>query len=325
MKTTEINVDAPGQPLVRTEQSLTMRLLLGELSLYRRAFDAVVLRSEPGARPDIDALSRSNLQRTRHEVVFFPSVHPSVSIRTLRYAVSGLCYSSRPYPLYYVDLTPSFEQFVKKFSSSSRKNLRRDLTKFQELSGRKNCVREYRNPEDMDEFHRTARIISAVTFQERLLGVGLPDTPEFVEQLIRDARNDLVRGYVLFDKERPVAFAYCGGRGTHLIYRTIGYDPAYREHSPGRTLLYVILERLFAERRFDLLDFGPGEAFYKSFFSTHSLTCADVYCFRYSIPNVLFVVAHFGLSIVSRTLVGITKKFGVKEKLKKWARANLRR
>jgi hypothetical protein len=326
LRISEAHGNTTDDSLTRIEQKLTLRLLFGEVCLRPVSFQAVVLSGQPAGRPPIGDLARKTLRSGQYEVVFFPSVHIDERGGMLQLESYGIRYSPPGYPLYYVNLTPSFDEYLKKFSSSSRKNLRRDLTKFKELSGRgDDCIREYRRPEEMRDFHRHARSISQVTFQERLLGVGLPDTPEFIEQLIRDAEDDLVRSYILFDKERPVAFVYCAGRNRHLTYRTIGYDPEYRDYSPGRTLLYVILERLFAERRFDLLDFGPGEAFYKSFFATDSWMCVDVYVFRYTPSNMAFILSHVGLSATSRSLVRITTALGIKEKLKKWARQNLGR
>jgi CelD/BcsL family acetyltransferase involved in cellulose biosynthesis len=46
----------------------------------------------------------------------------------------------------------------------------------------------------------------------------------------------------------------------------LGHDPAFGQFSPGTVLLFLILERLFAERRFRVFDFGGMAAEYKVFF-----------------------------------------------------------
>jgi CelD/BcsL family acetyltransferase involved in cellulose biosynthesis len=172
----------------------------------------------------------------------------------------------------------------------------------------------------MEEFQASARTISALTYQERMLSAGLPDTPEFRAAMVKAAAQDLVRNFVLFHRERPVAFAYCSGKGRELTYRIIGYDPEYRDQSPGRVLLYLLLERLFAERRFDAIDFGPGEALYKSMFATGHVACSDVYYFRPTLRNAAFVSLQTGMAATSRGMVLLTSQLGIKDKLKKWFR-----
>jgi CelD/BcsL family acetyltransferase involved in cellulose biosynthesis len=181
-------------------------------------------------------------------------------------------------------------------------------------------VREYRRPEEMGDFQRTARVITELTYQERLLRVGLPATAEFLRKLVREAEEDNVRSYVLFHADRPIAFAYCSSRGRNLTYQVIGYDPDYRNFSPGRVLLYLMLEALFREGRYDKFDFGAGEAFYKSFFATDSVQCMDVYYFRPTARNWFTLQARTALVALSRALVRISESLHIKDTLKKWLR-----
>jgi CelD/BcsL family acetyltransferase involved in cellulose biosynthesis len=314
-----------GSAYLRSEKPVTFPLQLGEFVLSRKSFNAVVLYFELGEHPELAALAAANLRDGLYDLVAFRNVDATLRTGLLRWSSGHLWYAPVAYPLYCVDLKGSFEDYLCKFSQKSRKNLRRDREKLKRLSGNDEYFREYRRPEEMEEFCCAARSISAKTYQERLLGVGLPDSPEFVKEMIRRAEHDLVRGYILYDKDHPVAFAYCSGRGKQLTYNTIGYDPAYTDHSPGRVLLYCLLDRLFAEKRFDLFDFGMGDGFYKSFFSTHSFNCVTIFCFRLSARNLTFVISHAGLVALSRTVVRLTQALGIKDKIKKWARANVGR
>jgi hypothetical protein len=314
-----------GGAYLRSEQVVTLRLQLGEFVFSRISFNAVVLHFELGERPDIDALAKANLGYGLYDLVFFPSVDTTLRTGVLRWSSGRLWYAPGIFPLYCVDLTGSFDQYRHHFSKRVRSHLRQDLEKFKQLSGGAEYFREYRRPEEMRDFYCAAKSISVKTYQERLLGGGLPDSPEFIDNLIRRAENDLIRGYILYDKDHPIAFAYCSGRGTRITYHMTGYDPAYADFSPGRVLLYCLLERLYAERSFELFDFDIGEALYKSIFSTHSFICTNIYCFRLSARNIAFVLTNAGLGVVSRTLVRLTRALGIKDKIKKWARANLRR
>ena len=311
-----------GGAYLRSEQPITFSLKLGEFVLFRKSFNAVSLYFELGEQPGLDALAAANLRYGSYDFVRFPNIDATLRTGLMRRSTGGLWYAPEVYPLYCVDLTWSFDQYRRHFSKKMRGILKRDRERFQQLSGGAEYFREYRKPEEMQEFHCTARSISVKTYQERLLGVGLPDSPEFVDDLIRRAKDDLIRGYVLFDKGHPVAFGYCSGRGTRLTYHVTGYDPAYSEHSPGRVLLYCMLERLYDEKRFTLFDFDRGEALYKSIFSTHSFRCATIFCFRSSAKNLAYVIIHSGLTALSRTIVLLSQALNIKDRIKKWARAN---
>lgn len=309
----------------RSEKPVTFSLKLGEFVLFRKSFNAVSLYFELGERPDLDAPAAANLRYGSYDLVRFPNVDASLRTGLWWRSAGGLWYAPEVYPLYCVDLTLPLDQYQRHFSKKVRANLRREREQFRRIVGDAGYFREYRQPEEMEEFHHIARSISVKTYQERLLGDGLPDSPEFVADLIRRAKDDLVRGYILFDKELPVAFGYCSGRGSRLTYDLTGYDPEYARYSPGRVLLYCILERLYDEKCFALLDFDRGEALYKSIFSTHSFHCATIFCFKLSAKNLAFVISHAGLAALSRVFVRLTQALSIKDKIKKWARANVGR
>lgn len=313
-----------GGAYLRSEQAVTFRLQLGWVVFSRRSINAVVLCFELGERPDIDALATANLGHGSYDLVLFESADASLRNGLLRCSSGRLWYAPWVVPRYCVDLTGSFDQYRRHFSKSVRHHLKRDREKFQQLSGSAEYFREYRRPEEMRDFCRAARSISVKTYQERLHGAGIPDSPEFIDDLIQRAERDLIRGYILYDKDHPVAFAYCSGRGSKIIYQKTGFDPAYAGSSPGRVLLYCVLERLYTERRFELFDFEMGEFLYKSIFSTHSFSCSDIYCFRLSARNIAFVFAHAALTAVSLALARLTRALRIKDKIKKWARAKLR-
>jgi len=107
-------------------------------------------------------------------------------------------------------------------------------------------------------------------------------------------------------KNGPAAYALCMRQGDALIYSTIGYDPQYKDLSPGTVLLYLILQRLFAEQRFRIFDFvGGGDYGYKTMFSTGSLDYARVLWFPWSLKNFALV----GLHYLSRRLWDLVSAF----------------
>lgn len=273
----------------------------------------------------MDETAARAFRETNCELVLFPLVSAAHTAPGLRWTRAGIQKVTPPAPLYWVNLGLPFEEYLRKFSSSTRKHLKRDVARLREANDGETGIREYRDPASMAEFQATARLVSSRTYQERLLGAGFPDTPEFLAAMIDLAKQDSVRAYVLFHQERPIAFAYCSGQDRYLTYRIIGYDPEYRDYSPGRTLLYLILEKLFAEGRFDAFDFGPGEAVYKASFATDFIQCSDVYYFRPSMRNACFAVIQSAMASISRQLAAVTAKLGVKENLKRWMRRSFSR
>jgi len=58
-------------------------------------------------------------------------------------------------------------------------------------------------------------------------------------------------------------------------------------------LLVHIIERLFAERRFRLFDFGGMASDYKAFFATGSIAYVKVFWFPINLKHLMLVSAHY--------------------------------
>lgn len=211
-----------------------------------------------------------------------------------RIAVAGsnIRYVPRQYQRYYIDLRSSFADYLKKFSSKSRSTLSRKVRKFTELCGGQLHWQQFRIPEEMVEFHRLARELSQKTYQEKLLDEGLPESQEFVQEMIRLAAQDSVRAYLLFFQNRPVAYLYCPVETGILRYAYQGFDPELWKSSPGTVLQYLALQSLFEEQKFMFFDFTEGEGPTKQLFATGSVQCADICYVRLNLRNLGFVLAH---------------------------------
>ena len=146
-----------------------------------------------------------------------------------RLARSGpfLRYVPLQYQHCYIDLGTSFDDYQKKFSSKTRSTINRKIRKYTEHCGGALKWHSYRGPEEIPAFFELARAVSKLTYQEKLLDAGLPDTPEFMERSRALAAGGQLRAYVLFDGERPVSYLYCPVQDGVAIYAYLGYDPAY--------------------------------------------------------------------------------------------------
>ena len=229
-----------------------------------------------------------------------------------------LRYVPQQYERHYVELTGTFEDYLQRFSSKSRSTLKRKVRKFAKHSGGDLEWRQYRTAEELEEFYPLARQVSAKTYQERLLDAGLPDTEEFRQRM----RTEESRGYLLMHAARPVAYIYSPCDDGIMSYTFVGHDPEYNSFSPGTVLQYKVLEDLFSTNGVKLFDFTEGEGPHKSFFSTHSVLCADIYYFRRSLRNSCVVRIHAAVDAFSRALGALLDRLGLKAKLKRWFRRN---
>lgn len=181
----------------------------------------------------------------------------------------------------------SFDAYLAGFSAKSRSSLRRKLRRFTDASGGQLDLRCYRSPEELDEFYRIARPLSARTYQERLLGAGLPEGGAALAEMRGLAHADSVRAWILFLNGAPAAFLYAPARGDDLVYAYHGYDPVHADLSPGTVLQFEAMRQLFDEARFRRFDFTEGDGRHKRQFATGRIECADLLLLRPTAANLL--------------------------------------
>jgi len=314
-------VDAP--PLFQ-RRAIALTCALGELALFDARFTVWVWNrhfltadgspAHPAAT--LTGFLSSEMRRHPGDGLAFPSYPTAASLPALAWQDGHLRFVPATYRRFIVDLSGSFDEYQKRFSSKTRFTLRKKIRKFTELSGGALEWKVYRRPEDIDELFRHARHVSSRTYQEKLLDAGLPDSPEFVAQAKTLAEADSLRGYVLFSCGRPVAYVFCPAVDGAVIYQYVGYDPDFREQSPGTVLQYLLLESLFAEKKFAVFDFTEGEGTHKELFATRSVSCADLYFIRPTVRNTILVMLHLAMSRLSKGIVSLLKKLNLHRRVK---------
>lgn len=182
----------------------------------------------------------------------------------------------------YVDLSGGFDAYLTALSANARSSLKRKAKRLADAGAR---VTSHQDAAAIDAFHRSARAISALTYQERLLDAGLPDDPGFVAAMRRAAGEGRVRAWLLHVGERPAAYLYCPADGDTLLYAHLGHDPAFAHLSPGTVLQYEALRALFAEGRFARFDFTEGDGQHKRQFASGSVACVDLLLLRRTAAN----------------------------------------
>lgn len=233
---------------------------------------------------------------------------------------SYLCYTPLQYQHCYINLSLSFQDYQKKFSSKTRSTINRKIRKYSEHCGGTIPWKSYKMPGEMREFIRLARAVSKLTYQERLLDAGIPDSEDFIREAELLAAEQRVRAYILFDGERPVSYLYCPVHDGILIYSYLGYDPEYMQMSVGTVLQWLALEQLFNEARFRGLDFTEGQSEHKRLFATHQRQCANVFLVKSTFRNRMIIYGHLFMNGFSQWLGATLDRLGVKARVKRFLR-----
>jgi CelD/BcsL family acetyltransferase involved in cellulose biosynthesis len=197
---------------------------------------------------------------------------PVAALDGLKAAFPGLrIFVRQRYRRRFAALDRDFETYLGGFSAKTRSTLRRKVRKLENWE-----VLSFRTPDDMSDFHSQAREVSARSYQERLLGAGMPDGEETLSEIRALAGRDAVRGWILYVDGRAAAYLYAPAEGDSLIYAHLGYDPDFASFSPGTVLQFEVMRQLMAERRFAWFDFTEGDGQHKRLWATASLDCADL-------------------------------------------------
>lgn len=188
------------------------------------------------------------------------------------------------YRRYYTDLDGTYDAWLAGLSGNARSAVRR---KGKRLAAHPDGVQVhlYRSPRELEVFRPLARPLAARTYQERLLGMGLPENPAFLAEERALAAADRVRAWLMLLGGRPIAYLWCSAEGGSLRYDHLGYDPDHAELSPGTVLLARAFADLFAEGRFRRFDFTEGEGRHKRQFATGGVDCADALLLRGTLAN----------------------------------------
>jgi hypothetical protein len=295
-----------------------LNFIISGLQIFRASFSALVLDHHQSFLPnDLSAikLPLDKLQRNLG-VMVIPSFGSEIPIPRISLRHNCICYISENHDNHWIEMGASFEEYLMRLSKKSRHELLRKVRKFEEKFGKNTSVKVYKKPEEMSSFLDLASRISRKTYQEILLNDGLPSTDEFSQELVSLAAEDRVRGYLMMVDNAPVSYGYCVRQDSVLMYNITGYNPDYKEWSPGIVLFYSILDKVFAEERFRLLDLGSMKGQWKSSYVTcHNPGSRIIYirCFSRYVPLVL---AHWIVSSVSDFIVRLITVLGLNKKLR---------
>ncbi len=296
---------------------LTFRL--GSIHLGSAVFRAIEPDVHPFAlppHPDFDKLPMEAFDKDTEAIILrsHPIQRPLEKLSVRR---GLLCYVPSEYRHYSADLSGTFQDYLNRLSSKTRANLQRKVRRLQQHGVE---FRVFRSAEELLIFHPLARRVSRRTYQENLLKTGLPDTPAFNAELRSRGEQDTARAFLLLKDDSPIAYLYSPADRGVLLYEYLGYDPEYRQLSPGTVLQYLALESLFAEQRFTMFDFEEGEGQHKQMFANRSQDCADVFLFAPTSRAKALIRAHRIMGASVRAALWIAERTRLKGRVKRLIR-----
>ncbi|WP_338466882.1 GNAT family N-acetyltransferase [Novosphingobium sp. ZN18A2] len=225
------------------------------------------------------------------------------------------------YRRFYIDMAGTYEGYLGRFSSRARSTLNRKRRKIQDLGGGTLDVREYRTPDELDQFLVDAMPLSRKTYQARLLDAGLPEDEAFVDEMRALAGADRLRAYLLFLNDAPVSYLFLPVIDNVVTYAFLGYDPDRANLSAGTVLQMEALRRLFAEERYTYFDFTEGEGAHKQLFGTDFVDACSFFLLKRTLSSRLLLGA---LAVFDRSVAAgktLAQRNGALARMRRFLRA----
>jgi CelD/BcsL family acetyltransferase involved in cellulose biosynthesis len=288
------------------QQSLRIVDVLGGLPLLPED-DAIHLQFLESLLAKLPAADGLLLKNIRSDSFCWAFLHRSRELcgRMLEYHPEGLgAYHS-------ITLTPTFDEYLSKFSANAQKKLRKKLDRFQNDCGRLE-LRRFEDASEVDFFLKKAAAISQRTWQKLQLGIEIDDSPGQAAFFKRCADRGMFRSYLLKCGRDFCSFGLGYQYQDIYYYKKIGFDERWARYSPGTVQLYLVLDDVIKHRPVQRFDFENGDWGFKRRFGTEHLAATSVLLLRRNTANRLRVAGHaFYHSLVQglKQLVGRNRDF----------------
>lgn len=183
----------------------------------------------------------------------------------------------------------SIEEVYRHMSGARRETLKRRVRKLEKHPAGAPKIVCYRDASELDRLFQDAEEIAGKTYQ-RGLGAGFADTPGVRRRLELAAQKGWLRANLLYLGDRPVSFWIGMVYGETFVSEYLGYDPEFRQSSPGMVLNIRVIEGFCNRANGDNikeLDFGLGDADYKAALGNKRWRESAVFIFSPTLKGLL--------------------------------------
>lgn len=252
--------------------------------------------------PECDGI---HFRSVPHESFLWRQVHAMAAERKLGICCHLLSLGNQ----HLLRLPADFATYLKELGGVTRKGVKRNLRKFDaQQAGAASFVR-IDTPEQVDFLVRSAAMISRQTWQHRRIGVRFEDTPSQRRRFEDLAQRGLLRSYLLLHQGKPCAFDVGYQHDDVFHDDEVGFAFSHAHLSPGTVLLLKIIEDLINHRPPRYLDFGMGDAAYKSNFSNLVVLDAPIMRLRPTARNRARALAYGMFMLARDRLSGLSAAF----------------
>ena len=215
----------------------------------------------------------------------------------------------------------TYQAFFDSRSSKYKNQLRKKEKVFLGRFGNDFELREYRQPESVKAFLEAASAINRKTYQFHLFGESVDCDADSLDNARRVSQAGRFRSFVLWHGPVPLCFVLGHQRvdGTYE-HRQTGYDPEWRDFSPGIFCNILMLQQLYATDRPLVMDFGSGDSDYKRLFSNEALSTANPILIPHLRRYGAAIWLHSTAARTNAALVRWLERWSLKSKVKRWLR-----
>lgn len=306
----------------------SLPIKLGEKILWRFRLPSIRLidSAQSGIRSTEDAEQLIDWLRTSYPrlVIVFSDVMTDTPLYTAvskAQAIGFHIINNKPTPHHFHQFKGSYNDFFQKKSSKYKNQLRKHEKTFAAKFGSDYRIKEYRSRESVSEFLNAANFINKKTYQYKLFGESVDESPESMKFYSDLAHGGVFRSFVLWHKARPICFIVGAQSRSGIFYHRItGFDPEMRKFAPGINCNILMLRKLYESDRPTMLDFGIGDGDYKRLFANLSKQAASPILVPRTFNNQFPVYLH-KLSVKSNEVAAyVLDRVGVKETIKRMVR-----
>lgn len=301
--------DGPDMLVVARLENLPMRLRLGYWNLGGPVMRAIVVSFDGvlGARSREDELLamqelRRLLDLGEADLLLMRNVGRQAGLAAAARQGVGKLRLAHGQPVerrWMAHLPGSLEAFLSSRSAKSRSSYRREDRLLHAAFAERLRMHRFRLPEELDELCRDMERVSALTYQHAL-GAGFTAGDMGRALVSLGLRKGTYRCWMLYLDDRPISFWAGMAHGDTFYPTTPGFDPRYGEFSVGRYTMFRMVEDLCLEPGLARIDFGRGDAQYKTEYAIVSNEVSDVWVAARRSRPILVVSALSILAFVNR-------------------------